>query len=149
MRRFLLVVAAILAASVFAANRAQAFGVKDVIQMHRDGIADSLIVQKIRYSGKAFHLDANDLRDLKREGIPDEIVSEMLATERRDDYPYYGGYYYPYGPYHYYYPRVVVGFGYYGYYGHPYYRRYVRPFPYYAPRYRGYVRGGVGVRYRR
>jgi hypothetical protein len=142
MKRSIVVVAAMLLTSVLAAGGAWAFGVKDVVQMHRDGIADSLIVQKIQYSGKTFHLDARDLHQLKQAGISDEIISGMLATEDRgrDDYYVHGPYdsYYPYGPY--YYPRVFVGLSYYGYYGHlgrfnrPYYGYPYRRVPRICPR---------------
>jgi hypothetical protein len=123
MKRILLLAAAALVLSLLAPGGAWAFGTKDVVQMHRDGIADSLIIQKIHYSGKTFHLEASDIRALKGAGVSDEIISAMLATEERYDRDY--GYYYPY------YPRVVVGFGYYGYHGYPGYYSpfYGRPWP--------------------
>jgi len=117
---------------------AWAFGVKDVIAMHEDGVADSLIVQKIEYSGTRFHLDSKEIGALKSAGIPDALISEMLKTEGRDyddryATPYWG--YYPYGPYYApyyyyrpYYPRVSVAlrFGYHGGYrgGFRHYRRF-------------------------
>ncbi len=131
MKRIPSTVAAVLVASMFLAGGAWAFGTKDVIQMHRDGIPDSLIIQKIEHSGKNFDLDARDMRDLRDAGVSDEIISAMLATEDqgRGDYgypvytyPYYYPYYHPY-----YYPRFSVGLGFnycyrpYGYY-RPYYR---------------------------
>ncbi len=151
MKRFLLVAAAIALASLLAANGAWAFGVKDVITLHKGGVADSLIIQKIHVSGTRFHLQVADFRDLKQAGVSDAIVSEMLATEQRRSNsdsgsyygPYYGSYYYPY-PYYYpyavrYYPSLSLGFSWYGGYGHRY--------PYHYPvrdpaRYGGYYRPG-------
>jgi len=140
MKRTSLLVAAAVLASLLAAGSAWAFGVKDVLQMHRDGISDSLILQKIQHSGKNFDLNANDMRRLKSAGISDDIVSAMLATEDR----YHGGWYpgpysYPYGP------RVVVGLSYYGRYGWPYHGFYgPRPYGFYGGR-RGFIHGGVRV----
>jgi hypothetical protein len=130
MKRIPLTAAAVLAASLMFASAVWAFGVEDVVQINWDGISDTLILQKIQHSGTTFHLNAGDMRALKEEGVPDEIVSAMLATEDQPDYGYaYGPYYHPYYPY---YPRVVVGLGLgfyprYGYYGSRF-----RPF--YGPR---------------
>src|SRR5262245_35743455 len=120
MKRILLFAAVVSLISALGAGGAWAFGVKDVVRMHRDGVADSLILQKIKHSGKEFHLDADDLRSLKQAGVSDAVVSAMLATEDRNDRGYgYGPYYYPHYAYHpyyydpyysyypYYYPRVV------------------------------------------
>ena len=131
MKRSLGAVIGALLMTVATAHGAWAFGVKDVVAMHREGIADSLIVQKIAYSGTRFHLDAKDIHELKGAGISDAVISKMLKTEAGGSYhayagPYWGPYYPYYAPYYYYgpyYPRVSVGlrFGYYG--GHRGYRR--------------------------
>ncbi len=142
MKRIVLYAAALTLASTLGATAAWAFGTKDVIQMYRDGISDSLIVQKIEHSGTTFHLDANDLRKLRDAGVSDEIVSAMLATEDQNGHgPYYYPYYpyYPYDPYYYpYVPRVTVGLGFgfcRGYYGHRFY-----------PVHRAFVSGRFGFR---
>jgi hypothetical protein len=129
-KRILLIVAAAFVAPLVVAPAVWAFGTKDVVQMHRDGVPDSLILQKIEYSGTVFHLDARDMRDLRQAGVPDEIVSAMLATEDQPDRyePYYRPYYHSYVPYYRpfyypYYPRVVVGFSFYGHHG-PYPHRF-------------------------
>ncbi len=120
---------------------AWAFGVKDVVAMHNDGVDDSLIIQKIVYSGTSFHLDSKEIGALKSAGVSDAVISKMLKTEAREYaspyvaryggpyYPYYGPYYAPYYYYHgpyYYYPRVSVGlrFGYHGGYHGGYHRGY-------------------------
>jgi hypothetical protein len=138
MKRILGCAVAIALATAWSASGAWAFGVKDVVQMHADGVADSLILLKVQHSGKQFHLDAGDLRTLKNAGVSDDIVSAMLQTEDQyDGVVGYGPYYFPHYPYYYgpvYYPRVVVGlrFGYYGYH-RPYH---VYPRAYYGPRFR-------------
>jgi hypothetical protein len=155
MKRILLFAAALVLSSVLGVYGAWAFGTKDVVQMHRDGVADSLVIQKIRHSGKNFHLDAKDMRELKREGVPDEIVSAMLATEDQGDATYgYGPYYYPRYGYPYYtpyYPRVVVGLGFsnYGYHSRYGYGYYGGGYPYSFGVRHGYVRGWSGFGRRR
>jgi len=125
MKRISILVAVGLLLFLLPASRASAFGVKDVIRMNDDGVADSLMILKIENSGKTFHLDADDLHALREAGVSDEVISAMLRTEGRDgrDRDYWdGGYYYPPA---YPYGHVFLGFGYYHHYG------------YYAPRYYG------------
>ena len=119
------------------APRASAFGVKDVLRMNEDGIADSLIVLKIENSGKTFHLNADDMHALHEAGVSNEVISAMLRTEGQDrdedyygyrDYGYGGNYYYPYA---YPYTHVFLGFGFHNHYA-PYYGGYR------FPRYRSY-----------
>lgn len=66
---------------LLAASSAWALGVKDVIAMQRAGITNSLIEQRIEYSGTVFHLSANAMRDLEDAGVSDEVISTMLKTE--------------------------------------------------------------------
>jgi hypothetical protein len=107
---------------------AWAFGVKDVVAMHQGGVADSLVIEKIRHSGVAFHLNSKDIQTLQREGVSDRVVVAMLRTEDRHDYRWYGDY--PWWG-----PRVVVGFDYgFG----PAYVPWYGYRPYYGPRYFGY-----------
>ena len=134
MKRILLYTVTGLLLFFISVPRASAFGVKDVLRMNDDGIADSLMILKIENSGKTFHLNANDMHALKKAGVSDEVISAMLRTEGRDrdeDYGYGG--YYPYSyshPYYSYpYSHVYLGFGYRHYYS-PYYGGYL------APRYR-------------
>jgi len=145
MKSFVLGTAAIVFAILAIAPVASAFDWKDVVKMRRADIADSLILQKIEYSGTTFRLDADEIEALQEAGVSDAVISAMLRTEAEEDdgeayddsdrYGYDDGYYaYP----HYYYPRrrlyVGLGLGYYGpyprYYG-PYYDSH-----YYYPRHR-------------
>jgi len=132
MKRIALFTVTCLLLLLFGAPRASAFGVKDVLKMNEDGVADSLIVLKIENSGKTFHLDADDMHALHQAGVSNEVISAMLRTEGRDRGQYYyerGDYYYY--PYPYPYAHVFLGFGYRNYYS-PYYRDYR------FPRYRSY-----------
>jgi hypothetical protein len=73
---------------------ASAFGWKDVVKMQQAGIADSLMLQKIEYSGTTFHLNAGEMEALKEAGVSDAVISAMLRTEAEDDdAEYYGGRY--------------------------------------------------------
>ena len=130
MRRVVLISVATSLLLMLASGAASAFGVKDVVAMSKDGVSDSLILQKIRYSGKSFHLDARDVHDLKAAGVSDEVISAMLRTEGRDDWgPAYGPYYYPR---HYYYT--------------PYYTPYVYPYDY-SPCYYPRATFSLGLRF--
>ena len=125
MKRFLAAAVGAVLMTMATAHGAWAFGIKDVLAMHESGLADSLIIKKIAYSGTSFDLDAKEISVLKTAGVSDAVISEMLETEARAGegpyvapyYPYYGPYPVPYyeyyGPY---YPRVSVGlrFGYLG-----------------------------------
>jgi hypothetical protein len=104
------------------ATSAWAFGIKDVVTMHRNGDADSLIVQKIQYSHTKFSLSPSDIKKLKAKGISDNVISVMLRSEARPDVSYvpYAGPWAPYwygGPYPWthgsiydpYYPHVALG----------------------------------------
>ena len=146
-RHRLLIIVSTAILLLLSTSAASAFGLKDVLKMHKDGIDESLIIQKIEYSGKTFRLDADDMHKLKEAGVSDKVISAMLRTEARDAYDdtYYHRYDYDY--YHYY-PRtrLHVGFGgyypYYGYYG----RFYPRYYSYYSPRsYRTHRQGDYGT----
>jgi len=126
-RRILAVLIGGLLLAVVSVPGAWAFGVKDVVAMHKDGVDDSLIVQKIAYSGTRFHLNPKDIGVLRSAGVSDFVISKMLKTEGRGytgpyaysywgpyHYPHYGSFYVPY--YGSYYPRFSVGLRY-GYYG--------------------------------
>ena len=133
MKRILIVAAAAFLLTQSLPRTAWAFGVNDVVAMHRDGVPDSLIVAKIRHSGTTFQLNAKDFHALKEAGVSNDIVLAMLKTEdsRR------GGGYYD-GPYA---SSWYLGLGYYPY--GPYYRGYLPYNHAYAPY---YVRRGFGYR---
>ena len=88
--------AAALLITLAVAPGARAFDLQDVLQMHRDGIPDSLILEKVEHGTRVFHLEAADLRELKGAGVSDRVISAMLRTEVRSGRDtQYGDYYYP------------------------------------------------------
>ena len=119
MKRMVAVLVTGLLMTALSTHNALAFGVKDVVSMSKDGIPDSLIVEKIRHSGTTFHLNAKDLRGLEQEGVSNDVIAEMLRTEdsnnvrtvNYDGYPWW-----PYGPPWY----LDVDFGFYA----PFHRAY-------------------------
>ena len=137
MRRTLAFAAAALLLAALAPRGAHAFGVKDVVAMHRDGIADSLIVEKIEHSGTRFDLSARDLHDLKAAGVPDPVVVAMLRTEDDDRAPIvYDDRWWPYGPGW----ALGLDLGFYGPLGRVYAPLFV------GPRFGPRFRGGFGFR---
>jgi hypothetical protein len=84
-KRILFVAMAWAVFSPLAPSPASAFDWRDVRDMKAAGIADSLIAQKIVYSGEVFHLYAGDIKDLQTAGVSDEIISLMLRTEASRD----------------------------------------------------------------
>src|SRR5262245_65371245 len=103
MKRLLLLGALVALATLTLAlpHSALAFGWKDVIRMHQDGVPDSLIIQKIEHSGKSFSLSPDQIHRLMEADVSDEVISAMLRTEDQDEYDrgdygrYYGGYAHP------------------------------------------------------
>jgi len=85
---------------------------QDVVNMAREGASNAKIIREIRESGTIFRLTANDVENLKKEGVPVEVIDYMLFTreispafvERQTlvvydpwwawDYPFVPGYYY-------------------------------------------------------
>lgn len=62
---------------------------KDVIQMTQTGLSNDLIVLKIKQTKGGYSTTAQDLIDLKKAGVTDEVIkvmlekpSEILATEK-------------------------------------------------------------------
>lgn len=132
MKRILIVAAAAFLLIQALPNTASAFGVSDVVAMHKDGIPDSLIIAKIDHSDARFRLSARDFHTLKEAGVSNDVVGAMLETEdsqRQGD---------PYGSY--YHSSYYLGLGFYPYGG--WYGGYYRAYPfgtYYRPYYRPYV----------
>jgi hypothetical protein len=121
-KRILLTVTGGILLTALVATSGWAFGIKDVVTMHKNGDADSLIVQKIQYSHTKFSLSPSDIKKLKAKGISDNVISVMLRSEARPEVTYvpYSG---PWAPYWYgapypwargsiydpYYPHVALG----------------------------------------
>src|ERR1700735_4263081 len=84
--RFLFVafVAAALAAVFIPVTRAQtpksgeSLTVEEVVELSKAGIAEEVIVTKIRKNGKAFDLSPGEILELKKAGISDSIINFLL-----------------------------------------------------------------------
>ncbi|NQT83615.1 hypothetical protein HQ563_11345 [bacterium] len=111
---------------------------QDVVDMVKGGAPNSEIIREIRESGTVFRLSANEVENLKNEGVPEEVVDYMLSTRevppaiverpvvvRRRPAVVYDPWWawdYAYWPGYYYYPsRVGLSFSYRHFGGH---RRY-------------------------
>jgi hypothetical protein len=100
--------------------------VDDVIAMAKDSVGDDVILAQMRATHTYFRLTSNDIRDLKKSGVSDKVISAMIKSAdqpkpstQQAAYSYYPDYYwYPY-PYFYdpWYSPVYVGFSYRGGYG--------------------------------
>ena len=100
--------------------------VDDVIALARDSVGDDVILAQMNATHSYFRLTNNDIRDLKKNGVSDQVINAMIKTgdqpktsTRRVVYdPYYYGYAYPnfYSPW---YSPAYFGFSYNrgGYYG--------------------------------
>ena len=129
--------------------------------MAKAGTSDAVIIEKIKATGVAAKPTAEQLADLKKEGVSDAVLGAITGAqvvEPREqvetvyNYPYgysspayygYGGYGYPY--YYGYGPSYWHGSYGYGY-GYPYYG-YGGYHHYYPSHYQssGYYRGSAGV----
>jgi len=133
--RNVVLAAAITFAALLVPRSAWAFGVGDVLKLHREQVSDSLIVLQIEHTGQVIRLSSQDFRKLKQAGVSDEVIGALVRSDRPKQTapPLYGPplYAHVYAPYSYgYYPSLSFGlrFGY-PVYRYPLYRRYY-PFPY-------------------
>jgi hypothetical protein len=101
--------------------------VDDVIAMTKDNVGDDVILAQIKATRTYYHLTSNDIRDLKKSGVSDRVISAMIKTADEPGaanekvsyarYPDYFWYPYPsfYDPW---YSPVYLGYsfrsGYYG-----------------------------------
>ena len=86
MKRILIVAAAAFLLVQALPRTASAFwgsslSVMDVVDMHQDGIPDSLIITKIQHSGTVFKLGVKELHLLRAAGVSNDVVVAMLKTE--------------------------------------------------------------------
>src|SRR5579863_1395541 len=52
--------------------------VEDVVDLSKGGVAEDVIITKIRMNGKAFDLSAAEIVELKKLGVSDSIVNVLL-----------------------------------------------------------------------
>jgi hypothetical protein len=107
--------------------------VDDVIALAQDSVGDGVILEQIKATHSVFQLTNNDIRDLKKSGVSERVISAMIQTRGQPRnarartsydgpyYPYPDYSWYPYSSFYYpWYPLVYLGFGYRG----GYYRGY-------------------------
>jgi hypothetical protein len=56
---------------------------QEVITLSQQHQSDSVIITRIRTSGVAFQLTADDILNLKAQGVSDAVINEMQASVRR------------------------------------------------------------------
>lgn len=59
-------------------NRPGNLTVEEVVRLARAGFSEDLIITKIKRNGKAFDLSTDELLELKKEGVSDNIVKFLL-----------------------------------------------------------------------
>jgi hypothetical protein len=59
-------------------NRQGNLTVEEVVRLARAGFSEDLIITKIKRNGKAFDLSTDELLELKKEGVSDNIVKFLL-----------------------------------------------------------------------
>jgi hypothetical protein len=80
MSRRLLVILLGLAPLVAMASPAEVLTNASVIRLVQAGLAEPVIIAKIRASTPAFDLSTDSLIALKAAGVPDNVMATMLAT---------------------------------------------------------------------
>jgi hypothetical protein len=100
--------------------------VDDVIAMTKDSVGDDVILAQMKATHTYYRLTSNDIRDLKKNGVSDRVISAMIKTadepkasaQKTTYYPYPDYYGYPYaGYYSPWYSPTYIGFSYRGGYG--------------------------------
>ena len=56
---------------------------RDVIELHRSGLGDQLLMAVIEADGGPFSLGFADIQDLKGEGISERVISTLVRTGSR------------------------------------------------------------------
>jgi hypothetical protein len=55
----------------------------DVLKLKGAGLSDQFIIDKIKASPANYHLDVDDLVELKKAGIPETIIDAMIQASQR------------------------------------------------------------------
>ncbi|HZX57963.1 MAG TPA: YXWGXW repeat-containing protein, partial [Mucilaginibacter sp.] len=75
---FSVLLAGILSTRLFAQGNEEVLTNRAIIQLYRAGISKSVIAAKINNTACNFDLSTNGLVDLKDNGIPDDLVTDMI-----------------------------------------------------------------------
>lgn len=81
MRRVLVALLALLLVPLPAA--AGELILRDVIELHRTGLGDDLLVAMIEADGSVFNLGFADIQDLKSDGLSERVISALVRTGTR------------------------------------------------------------------
>ncbi len=81
MRRTLVALLALLLAPLPAA--AGDLILRDVIELHRTGLGDDLLVAMIDADGSVFTLSFADIQDLKSDGLSERVIAALVRTGSR------------------------------------------------------------------
>jgi hypothetical protein len=56
--------------------------VEDVVKMHDAGFSDDILITQIRKNGKAFHLNTDEMLDLRKAGLSDPVIDFLIDPSR-------------------------------------------------------------------
>ena len=93
----------------------------DIVRMSKDGVSSKDIIRDMRHSHSVYALKADQLANLRNEGVQDSVLNYMQETHidavRRQQmmsdsyYGWYGGYYGPYSGLGFGWPYGLYGWG--------------------------------------
>src|SRR5215469_6450129 len=52
--------------------------VEEVVKMHDAGFSDDVVITQIRKNGKGFHLNTDEMLDLKKAGLSDSVIRFLV-----------------------------------------------------------------------
>src|SRR5437868_58293 len=58
--------------------KSAALTVEEVVKLSQSGFSEELIITKIKKNGKAFDLSADELLDIKKAGVSDNVIRFLL-----------------------------------------------------------------------
>lgn len=61
-------------------DRGEALSVDDVVQMHKNGLQDDVIINQIRATNTHFYLSSNDIVYLKKNDVSEDLINYMIST---------------------------------------------------------------------
>ena len=76
--------------------------VDDVIALARDSVGDDVILAQMNATHSSFRLTNNDIRDLKKSGVSDQVINAMIKTGDQPKTSSRRAVYYPYPDYYWY-----------------------------------------------
>ena len=64
-------------------DNGQQLYVSDIESMHENGISDDVIINQIHATKSVFHLNTNQIVDLKNQGLSEKLINYMIETGNR------------------------------------------------------------------